>query len=73
MRSAKKKSSIYQYLDSINILESGTDDDISQARKKYWREYKAGWRRQKRKEEKELTTSWTADELKMEMRYFLKY
>ena len=62
MKRAKKKG-IYDYLYSIKVLESGTDEDISLARKKYWREYKASWRRKKRKEEKELTTSWTADEI----------
>src|ERR1019366_2635342 len=62
MKRATKKG-IYDYLDSIKILESGTDEDITLARKKYWREYKAAWRRNKRKNEKELTTSWAADEL----------
>ena len=57
------KKGIYEYLDSIKVLESGTDEDITLARKKYWREYKATWRRKKRKNEKELTTSWTTDEL----------
>lgn len=62
MKQTKNKG-IYEYLDSIKVLESGTDEDITLARKKYWREYKATWRRKKRKEEKELTTSWTTDEL----------
>jgi|ERR1035437_783158 plasmid maintenance system antidote protein VapI len=62
MRHVKKKG-IYDYLDSIKILESGNDEEITLARKKYWREYKAEWRRNKRKNEKELTTSWTGDEL----------
>ena len=62
MKRAKNKG-IYEYLDSIKVLESGTNEDITLARKKYWREYKATWRRNKRKTEKELTTSWTADEL----------
>src|SRR5580693_8313552 len=62
MKRAKKKG-VYDYLDSIKVLESGTDEDITRARKKYWKEYKATWRRKKRKEERELTISWTADEL----------
>ena len=64
-RKIKNKSSIYEYLDSTKVLESGTENDIAQARKKYWREYKAQWRKQKRKAEKELTTSWTVEELKI--------
>ncbi len=62
MKRATKKG-IYEYLDSIKVLESGSDEDLTLARKKYWRTYKATWRRKKRKEEKELTTSWTDDEL----------
>src|SRR5665213_878919 len=62
MKRAKTKC-INDYLDSIKVLESGTDEEITLARKKYWREYKVTWRRKKRKEEKELTTSWTPDEL----------
>jgi hypothetical protein len=62
MKHATKKG-IYHYLDSIKVLELGTDEEITLARNKYWREYKASWRRKKRKEERELTTSWTADEL----------
>ncbi|MDP4103347.1 MAG: hypothetical protein Q8935_00220 [Bacillota bacterium] len=62
MKRATKKG-IYEYLDSIKILESGSDEDITQARKKYWRIYKTAWRRNKRKTEKEITISWTADEL----------
>lgn len=62
MKRAKKKG-IYDYLDSIKVLETGTDEEIALARKTYWKSYKTEWRRKKRKEEKELTTSWTADEL----------
>ena len=64
-RRIKNKSSIYEYLDSTKVLEFGTEQDIAQARKKYWKEYKVQWRRQKRKAEKELTTSWTAEESKI--------
>jgi len=63
-RTAKKKIGIYQFLEASGILESGTDDAIKEARKQYWRTYKSTWRRTKRREEKELTTSWAADEVK---------
>lgn len=59
----KIKKGIYEYLESIKVLESGTDEEITLSRKRYWRVYKAAWRRNRRKNEKELTTSWTADEL----------
>ena len=64
MKSSKKNSGIYQYLDLLKVLESGTEEDITSVRQNYWREYKAKWRRQKRKEEMEITTSWTSDELR---------
>lgn len=63
MKRAKNKSGIYDYLDSIKVLESGTEQEISQAREKYWREYKARWRKSKRKSEKEICTTWNGDEL----------
>ena len=62
MRRSKKKG-IYDYLDSIKVLESGTDEQIILAQKIYWKNYKATWRRNKRKNEKELVTSWAKDEL----------
>ena len=58
------KSSLYQYLDEIGVLENGTEEEIQTARALYWKNYKRLWRKQKRKVEKELRTSWTADELK---------
>ncbi len=64
MRRVKTKSSLYQYLDSLKVLESGNEEAIQAARKEYWRKYKAIWRNQKRKAEKELTTSWDKNELK---------
>lgn len=63
---SKKKNTygVYSYLDSTGVLEKGTDEVIIEARKEYWKKYKAQWRKQKRQVEKELTTSWTIDELK---------
>ena len=58
----KKHSAFYEYLEPY--LENGDEKQIALARKQYTRQYKAEWRRQKRKEEKELTTSWAKDELK---------
>ena len=59
----RKQSSIYQFLEPV--LQTGGAKEIALARTQYWREYKANWRRQKRRSEKELTTSWTKDELKI--------
>jgi hypothetical protein len=60
-RDVKKHSTIYSYLEPY--LENGSEEAISIARKQYWREYKAAWRREKRKTDKEITTNWNKDEL----------
>lgn len=46
------------------MLESGNKEAIAQARKNYWRIYKALWRNQKRKMEKEIAVSWAENDLK---------
>lgn len=62
-RGIKNKSNLYQYLEPF--LENGSPEDIDQARKQYWREYKAKWRKEKRQKEKEFTISFTDKELKL--------
>lgn len=59
----KNKSSLYQYLEPF--LETGSAEDIAQARRQYWRVYKAKWRKEKRLKEKEFTISFTDKELKI--------
>jgi ACT domain-containing protein len=59
-----KQNSLYTYLETTGVLTHGDDEAILQARKKYWKEYKREWRKNKRKQEKEITTSWKKDELK---------
>jgi hypothetical protein len=63
MRALKRKTSLYTFLKSIGILENGTNDEIQNARKEYWRKYKCRWRNEKRKKEKEFTISLNRDEL----------
>ncbi len=55
---------MYEYLEASGVLDTGTEEAIAEVRKEYWKKYKATWRKQKRQTEKELTTSWTADEIK---------
>lgn len=62
-RKLNSKSSIYSFLKSSGVLESGTPDEIQIVRKEYWREYKRNWRKQKRKTEKEFAILFKADEL----------
>jgi len=65
MKALKKRTSVYQFLEESGVLEKGTVQEITQARRRYWSQYKREWRRQKRRNEKELTPSFTKDELKM--------
>jgi len=44
----RKGKGIYQYLQSEGVLETGSDEAIKAARKRYWAQYKAAWRRNKR-------------------------
>lgn len=66
MKSGKPiQQNLYQYLESLGILEQGTEEEISAAKKQYWATYKAAWRKAKRSAETEFITSWNDDELKI--------
>jgi hypothetical protein len=61
-RALKKNSSIYEHMEPY--LQSGSSDKVlAQVRKDFVRKYKAAWRKQKRAKEKEITSSWTKNEL----------
>lgn len=63
-RKLNSKSSIYSFLKSIGVLESGTPEEIKNARHQYWKEYKRKWRIQKRKCDSEFTIYFNDEELK---------
>ena len=63
-RAIKKKSSIYAYLDSTKVLETGSDQDIAIARKEYWKAYKAKWRKTQKQKAQEFTVKCTLQEAK---------
>lgn len=65
MSKRKNINGVYAYLDSSGVLDGGTEEAITQARKKYWQQYKASWRKQKRAMEKEITISWNKEELQL--------
>lgn len=60
--SRHKSNSVYAYLEASGVLEQGTPKEISDARKAYWRRYKAEWRRQQRSIEKCFTISFSKEE-----------
>lgn len=63
-RVKKTKGGVYAYLLSTGVLVKGSLEEIQKAKDQYWKEYKARWRKLKRKEEKEITVSFNTDELK---------
>ncbi len=52
MKSIKKYSSVYSFLDKSGILENGTGEAIQQAKKQYWKEYRRKYNKVKRRENK---------------------
>ena len=63
-RAIKKKCGVYDYLNSTKVLETGSDQDIANARQEYWKAYKAEWRKRQRQETKEFTIVCTLSEAK---------
>lgn len=53
----KAEHKVYAYLHQSGVLDSGTSEEIETARKEYWKIYKRNWRKNKRKEETEVTAS----------------
>ena len=70
-RALKKKSNLYTHL--AKVLEKGSDQDIANARKEYWKGYKADWRKRQRRETKEFTIVCTAMEAKDILEVARKY
>ena len=64
-RAIKHTSSIYEYLEASGVLDTGTDTQIENARKAYWKEYRAAYQRQKRKEMNVFTVSFTNKEMRL--------
>lgn len=61
---AKNKSTLYTYLQSTGVLITGSKEDIAQARKEYWKRYKAQWRNENRKQTKQFTIVLSPNEAK---------
>jgi hypothetical protein len=61
MKEAPQQIPLQKYLEPL--LKSGLPEEIAAARKTYWRIYKANWRKQRRKEQKEYAISFDRKEL----------
>lgn len=53
---------VYKYLEDLGVLEHGSPEDIENARKQYWRQYRAAWRKAKRAQGREVTICLTKNE-----------
>ena len=65
MKKRKEAHSVYEYLDSTGILETGNSEEIFAARRAYWNAYRAQWRRQQRMKKSEFTVSFTKKEMQL--------
>lgn len=50
MKRKNKQSGVYAYLNTLGLLENGSEVELSIARKEYWKKYQANWIRTKRKQ-----------------------
>ena len=64
-RAIKHTSSVNKYLDTLNILEKGSPEEIMAARKLYWRAYKAIWRQKNRAKLQGFTPYFSQEEVVM--------
>ncbi len=63
-RTLKKKSGVYAFLHQSGVLEHGTGDDIANAKKRYWKIYKAQWRQKQRQSMKQFMIALTSSQAK---------
>lgn len=61
----KTACGVYEYLQSLGLLENGTAETIATAKKKYWATVRNEWKRQRRKQNKCYTIFCTPKEIKM--------
>lgn len=65
MKKKNNHRNLYKFLEESGLLETGSDEEIAEARKKYWREYKKLYARDKRKSKKQVTISLNPQEYKL--------
>lgn len=55
MKTKRNASPLWTYLESLNILESGTDAEIKAAKRAYWKSYYTRYRREQREDKREFS------------------
>lgn len=63
-RAIKQTSNLYTFLEAQGVLASGDAVAISEAKQKYWAQYKKAWKKAKRLESKSFTILFTYQEAK---------
>lgn len=56
---------VYEYLEKSGVLDNGTSEEIQKVRQEYWKIYKRNWRKNKRNNETEITSSFTESEFEL--------
>lgn len=64
MRKRKQNCGVYAYLESTGVLQNGSENDIVEAKKKYWAWVRKEWKKSKRSQSKSVTVFFNVTELK---------
>lgn len=51
----RKNTSLWAYLDSIGVLENGTEDEVKKAKKSYWKKYFFDYKKNQRQDKPEFS------------------
>lgn len=57
MKTKRKSSNLWNYLESIDVLSHGTDEEIKNAKKIYWKNWYKQYRSDQRQEKPEFSVS----------------
>jgi hypothetical protein len=57
----RRNNSLWEYLDSIGILEKGNDEEIKQAKNTYWKQYFLEHKRKQRTKKPEFSVNFSSE------------
>jgi hypothetical protein len=61
MKTKNNKGAMWEYLDQLGVLESGTDTEIKQAKRQYRKKYLLEYKRKQRKKRPEYTVNFSSE------------
>lgn len=63
-RKTQSGTGLYDYLNSLGVLENGSDEDIKRCKEEYWKEYRKAWKKNKRQQSKRYVLLFSFKEAK---------